>query len=473
MGGETNAFGEQENGGTEPLAQGDPKPAPGKTPEDKQPVVQKPDYESKRDFGKAAQKFGYGTNDRVKPNDTLGGFLKSVLGVQNLNNIKGLKSKVDGFVTLSNSDAELQKNVMTDKMLGVLSLGSARKPKDATVTMDGLDGNDAGLKITMGAWDALDIKKGGGTFKNDNNQAVKLDPTGDVDAILKILLNTPAFTDFFKGFADVGLLVGDELKSVGLDEFDARNFKDDMWKRLNDKRLVKDDGKLKRPAPLESLIQEYVNENWVKPLFDNIKKYVEGDKPVNVMVVDLPAGIPNVKSTFDDGSNVTEGMKFSDATNTGVLNLVRIKKGENTIFEFDAKNFKTGANITGNNVKALAPQVKASADNAGTLKFADILADSKGVETLEYAQELLGKTPKVKGGTVDQAKFIAKLDELLSGHRAVKKAKNAKNDKDRKAAEKELEKDFAKIVGALAERAYTESKGPGRFDTKVEEGAIG
>merc|ERR1712060_509233 len=87
------------------------------------------------------------------------------------------------------------------------------------------------------------------------------------------------------------------------------------------------------PHAIKSSIQEYVNNNWVKPLFDNIKKYVDGDKPVFAVYIDADAPVSDSPSqTFSGGSSIKEGMRFEPASNQkGLLNLVRIKKGDNKI----------------------------------------------------------------------------------------------------------------------------------------------
>jgi hypothetical protein len=476
QGGQTDGLLDDGTGKEQELPEAEKKPAQGQVnaPEATQPAVQKPDYKVKKDFGETAQR-AFGVNGE----DTLENLLKSVLGVHNLNNIKGLSNKLDGFVALGNSDAKLKDNVMTGTMLGVLGLASGKTLKDAVVKMDDAGKNDTGLEISIGEWKALEIGKGGTNF---NGEKLATDKETEISGALSNLGKTQKLKDFFNSFTKIGLLVGDELKGVGLDEFDEKSFATDMFKILESKNVVDPkNGHFKdnMPFAITSSMQEYVNNKWVKPLFDNIKQHVDGEKPVFAVYVDADGQVTkNTKETFSTYSNVKKGMRFVPAdTKKALLNLVRIKKGDNTIFNVDPalEALKNDVTMKGDDVKTLAGQLQqATAQTKGNdTTFADILADKKGRQTLQYAQDLLGKTPKVQGINIDKSAFIAKLTELFNEDKAVKKVANAKNDKDKKAAQKALNDNFTTIMTGLVEKASTAAKGPGRFETKAAESTIG
>ena len=460
-----SAFEEVDNGGTDP----EPTPAPNSTekkdaPEATQPVAQKPDYKAERAFGEVAQRaFG------VSAKDILENFMKKALGVDNLNDIKGLRNKLDGFVALGESDAKLKDNLMTGTMLGVLDMAKGKKLKD--VTVETTQNANAALKISVGG---MNLNIAAGAFGAAGRVAFNTNTAQNASDALNTLAETKVLADFFNAFSNIGLLVGDEIKKVGLDEFDANTFKKDMSKILEKKGAVEDDAfKANKGYPIKASFEEYVNDNWVKPLFDNIKKHVDGDKPVFAMYVDVEGDLtPGLRETFGQNSNVKNGMRFTinrDANNGGLLNLVRIKKGENTIFNVDPVSSRA------NSEQALEPsalQIAANRAKSAELAFDDILADKKGRQALEEAQNLLSQTPKLQVVN-NLSAFIAKLTDLYNEDKAVKKVENAKNEKDKKAAEKALNKDFVKIMTNLVDKAATAAKGPGRFETKAEEGAIG
>merc|ERR1712060_380523 len=186
----------------------------GGTPEEKQPVAQKPDYTEQKDFGDTAiRAFG------VTKKSTLENFLKNTLGVTDLNQISGsgLDKKLDATVQLSESTGKLQDNLMTGTMLGVLGLVDGKRLKDATVEMEGKGSDDTALKIKIGEWEALAIKKASdsgsaGQFVGSSKLAT--DSATEVNKALDTLGATEEVVNFFNGFTKIGLLVGDELKDV-------------------------------------------------------------------------------------------------------------------------------------------------------------------------------------------------------------------------------------------------------------------